>query len=87
MGLFKSIDRATVNGHEIDVCMETWSAQVRLYVDGDLRDMKPFVGFRHVLWTNLDGKKMEVQIRARLFGKNEVWAVWDGGHYRFREVE
>ncbi len=87
MGLFKSIDRTTVNGHEIDVHMDTWSGQFRLYVDGDLRDMKPTFGFRHVLTTNLDGRKLEVQIRLRLVGKGEMWAVWDGGHYHFRQVE
>ena len=89
MGVFKSIDRATVNGHEIDVHTDSLSAQIRLYVDGELRDMKTWYGGRYVLLANLDGKKLEVQIRQRLLGfvKSEVWAVWDGGHIQFRQVE
>ena len=87
MGYLKSIDRATINGHEIDIHSDAWPGQIRLYVDGDLRDMTSSFGLRHVLTSNLDGNKLEVQIRQRLLSKGEAWAVWDGGHYRFREVE
>lgn len=90
MGFFRSIDRAQIGGHEIDVNVETVNGMTaRLYVDGQLVDMKPIslITRRQVLTTNLDGSKLEVQIRAHWISKGEVWAVWRGQHFQFSEIE
>lgn len=90
MGLLRSVDRAHIGGHEIDVNMESVNGlTARLYIDGALADAKPvsFLSRRQVLTANLDDSKLEVQIRLNWLSKGEAWAVWKGQHFRFVEIE
>jgi len=90
MGFFRSVDRAHIDGREIDVNCETAGGWVlRLYIDGEHVDLKPvsLMSLRQVLTCNLNGSKLEVQARFHWLRRGEIWAIWQGRYFPFREVE